>query len=902
MHFSPASVFSYLRECYELDTKTINVTNFFAKKVEDRIWVEGKDEVLNGTLPYLPLLDEQAQKIEENLSFYSKEKSLYAFAHFIVGKANGLRLCAPLILIPAKVIHNEGFPYLALNQGRKFLNYNFLNTIKKEGTPPLDDLFGFLFESTVIDYPISARIARVLEENFDGIDAEGLRHFPELISEKKIKARRPKDTLEVHAGMGAGLVRFSNKTLGIITELNELSENMDYSDSLTSILTNNSKIEKIGAQESRVPSILSEGQQKVLENALKYSKSIVIGPPGTGKSFTIANIAVDHVLRGKSILVVSKTDEAVDVVLEKLAELGLETAAMRPGKSSYARQLKKRIKLMLMKSYREGLKKKTEVAHYESYRVKREIKKLEEDFKDILENEMKWGNLLFENRNKKGVIPKLKKQYVKWKTKLATPHWKISEDYYSCKESLLRMHKKLALFSYEQQLNQFLKTRRSELSGFLKAISTYSMSKQERIFSQLDFTQILKTFPIWMCKLSDIFEALPLEKNLFDLVVIDEASQCDLASIMPALQRAKKVMVVGDPHQLRHFSFVARGQQESNKKKFGLEGVQSDLLDYRDSSILDICFAQSTSSEEVVFLDEHFRGNEQLMAFSNKNFYGNQLKMMKSLPIHKYQSLWIEDCKGSRSVNGVNEEEIDRVIELIKEIDSMNAVTESVTTIGVLSPFRNQSEHIIQRITEEIDNDVWKRHRIMVGTPYAFQGNERDVMIISWCVDEQTHPSALRYLNNPQIFNVAVTRAKRKVVNLISFDPSLLKSDMLLKEYLYGEDELGVNRFEAKEIHDQFVKEVGEFLTGLGSTYQCDYEVASIPVDILITSEKEPKAIDVIGYPGEFVDSIDLDQYMILQRAGVSVFPLPYSYWHLHPEFAKQEIIHFLNRKRIQFL
>ncbi|NVK66129.1 MAG: hypothetical protein HWE22_16180, partial [Flavobacteriales bacterium] len=93
MHFSPASIFRYLRECYELDTKTINVTNFFAQKVEDRIWVEGRDEVLNGTLPYLPLLDDQAEKIEENLSFYSKEKSLYAFAHFIVGRTGGYRVC-----------------------------------------------------------------------------------------------------------------------------------------------------------------------------------------------------------------------------------------------------------------------------------------------------------------------------------------------------------------------------------------------------------------------------------------------------------------------------------------------------------------------------------------------------------------------------------------------------------------------------------------------------------------------------------------------------------------------------------------------------------------------------------------------------------------------------------------
>ncbi|MFK7786738.1 MAG: AAA domain-containing protein, partial [Crocinitomicaceae bacterium] len=182
---------------------------------------------------------------------------------------------------------------------------------------------------------------------------------------------------------------------------------------------------------------------------------------------------------------------------------------------------------------------------------------------------------------------------------------------------------------------------------------------------------------------------------------------------------------------------------------------------------------------------------------------------------------------------------------------------------------------------------------------YSFQGNERDVMIISWCVDEQTHPSALRYLDNPQIFNVAVTRAKRKVINLISFDPKFLKGDMLLKEYLSGNSELTTGVSESQEIHDQLMKEVTEWLTELGCEFIVDYEVASIPLDILVTSNKKSKAIDLIGFPGDFVDSIDLNQYMLLQRAGVSVFPLSYSHWYLHQEFAKKEFIEFLNSEQL---
>lgn len=204
---------------------------------------------------------------------------------------------------------------------------------------------------------------------------------------------------------------------------------------------------------------------------------------------------------------------------------------------------------------------------------------------------------------------------------------------------------------------------------------------------------------------------------------------------------------------------------------------------------------------------------------------------------------------------------------------------------------------MIERIRAEVGSDTIKKHRIMIGTPYSFQGNERDEMIISWCVDEQTHPAAYRYLNTPEVFNVAVTRAKQRVMNIISFDPKSLGPDMLLADYLSVEKENGDIGDLAKEIHDQFLKEVCNWLDELNIEYICDYQVASIPIDILITVGKKTQAIDLIGFPGEFVDSIDLNQYMLLYRAGVSVFPLPYSYWHLHKDYAKEEFMNFHERK-----
>lgn len=895
MHDSHSLLFRYLRECYELDTRTINLSNFFSRKVEDRLWVDGADEVLMGRLPYLPILDDYADKVAKNLEEYSKEKSLYGFAHFLVGSQNGSRVCAPLIFIPAEIVENDEYRYVQLKQNQKFLNVNFLNSYKKEGAPDFSEIFSFLFESDIIDFGVTAKIATALEMHFDDIESDGLRLFPDLISERKIKARRPKDFLEAHAGFGIGILRYSSKTIGIKSELDALSEATSWSTALTSVVANYVKEEKLPKGKSRVPAILSSEQSRVLDNALKYSKSVVVGPPGTGKSYTIANMAVDQVLRGNSVLIVSKTDEAVDVVLEKLTDLGLEKALMRAGKQQYLRDFKSRIKHLLTQSNRPYLKATLHELEDSGYYFERDLKNLEEEFIDGMKKELHWGERLFQDRDKNSIVAKLRAKYIQWRTKVKAPNWKTTENYYLHREKLLRYYKQLAVLSYDVQLDSFLLTHRNHLSGFLKAIQARTLSKQDSLFSELNFSQILQTFPIWLCKLSDLFEVLPMEKDLFDLLIIDEASQCDLASIMPALQRAKKVVVVGDPNQLRHFSFVSQSQQNALIQKNSLTDVDKALLAYRDSSILDVCFEQCTSNDQVVFLDEHFRGNGELLAFSNKRFYADRLKIMKSLPVHEYQSLFIEEVNGKRSETGINEREINAVIAKIKQLNEGVLTDNSVASIGVLSPFRKQMERIQERINEEIHLDIINEHRILVGTPYSFQGNERDIMILSWTIDDSSHHSALRYLNNPQVFNVAITRAKRKMINLISFSQHLLPADLMLKQYLSKESKTRISKeLESKEIHDEFVREVSEWLSEIESAHQCEYNVASIPVDILITSQKKYKAIDLVGYPGKFYDSIDLNQYMLLQRAGVAVFPLPYTYWFFQKEFAKKEFIEFL--------
>ena len=70
--------------------------------------------------------------------------------------------------------------------------------------------------------------------------------------------------------------------------------------------------------------------------------------------------------------------------------------------------------------------------------------------------------------------------------------------------------------------------------------------------------------------LSDAASILPLQRDMFDLVIIDESTQCDIASSFPVLQRGKRAVVVGDPKQLRHLSFLPRERQEAIADRYSL--------------------------------------------------------------------------------------------------------------------------------------------------------------------------------------------------------------------------------------------------------------------------------------------------------------------------------------------
>ena len=201
------------------------------------------------------------------------------------------------------------------------------------------------------------------------------------------------------------------------------------------------------------------------------------------------------------------------------------------------------------------------------------------------------------------------------------------------------------------------------------------------------------------------------------------------------------------------------------------------------------------------------------------------------------------------------------------------------SSMGILSPFRNQSELLHDLLLQTATPEDIEKHKLKVGTPYSFQGDERDMMFISFCVDDDSHASAFNYLNTSEMFNVAVTRAKfNQYIFSSVFNTS---SDNLITKYLssFNSKKKAKNQKD-DAVYDEFLDEVVQYLKEKTGEVHIDYLVAGILVDILVHSKKGYFGIDLIGYPGKFYKAQHIDHYEILGRAGVKMVPLPYSNWY----------------------
>ena len=102
----------------------------------------------------------------------------------------------------------------------------------------------------------------------------------------------------------------------------------------------------------------------------------------------------------------------------------------------------------------------------------------------------------------------------------------------------------------------------------------------------------------------------------------------------------------------------------------------------------------------------------------------------------------------------------------------------------MLSPYRDQVNYLTRMLAQKLKSKILQDHDIAIGTAHSFQGDERDIMLLSFCADPSSHRSTVTFMNNDNLFNVAVTRARHRQVIFTGLDARNLPQDHLLAQYL----------------------------------------------------------------------------------------------------------------------
>jgi very-short-patch-repair endonuclease len=435
----------------------------------------------------------------------------------------------------------------------------------------------------------------------------------------------------------------------------------------------------------------------------------------------------------------------------------------------------------------------------------------------------------------------------------------------------------------------------ASLEAFKKAVGT-SAKRHER-FEELknsetfDIDILTDVFPCWIMRPEDACRIFPLREGIFDVVIIDEASQCNSDQALPLFARAKKVAIFGDEKQLSNEDLKRSLSSAANKallRAAELEPLDpSGLFDQTQNSLLDLT---SQRMQMSVLLNEHFRCRPEIVAFSNERFYGGDLRIIRDRaddrglgPAMIIRQVLNPTDGGLSKINYAEARAV--VDELINRLTDPRYAE---MTFGVLSLFREQIEHIQTLIENEVDRELLEKHRVICSTVDGFQGDERDVILYSWRFAKGASPSIFAFTNGEggsQRVNVALTRARHQAIHFVSasidkFPVGAGNVTPYLKhgiepERLLAQMEQRAHRTPGGEAR----RRVAQALAEAGFDVKEDFVACGVSIDLVAIAENGARAavfVDAEVDPHPDTAALErVDAHALLERAGWTVIRIP---------------------------
>lgn len=445
---------------------------------------------------------------------------------------------------------------------------------------------------------------------------------------------------------------------------------------------------------------LNKSQLQAVRNALSHRVSVIQGPPGTGKTQTILNILANLVIQGKTVLVVAGSREATANVYEKLQYYGLGFIAATLGSKDNINEFIKN--------------QKAEVPCPSEWIKPVDLKAIE-----ALTQELE---PLFEKNVRKYVAIQERKLDVAREL-----------DQELQKAAFQDKSNRLFSLSMDYFKSELCKRYKSNRTKYTKEDLT--LREQSECFLR-DYPVVLSTaFSAKKCIHPDV---------LFDYVIMDEASQIDVATGALAFSCARNAIVVGDLKQLPNV--IPSDIKEVTDAIFKFYDIPERFNYSANNFLQSICKSFPHAPEKTLL--EHYRCHPKIAAFFNKEFYNDELVIMTEDKGEENVLILRHTVPGNHAIDRRNNREEEEIEDLKSDY---NITGQDGETVGIIAPYNKQ----VIRIDE--DEDIEKE--ISVSTVHKFQGREKDTIIMSTVDSQYTD-----FVNDAHLLNVAVSRARKRLI------------------------------------------------------------------------------------------------------------------------------------------
>jgi len=361
-----------------------------------------------------------------------------------------------------------------------------------------------------------------------------------------------------------------------------------------------------------------------------------------------------------------------------------------------------------------------------------------------------------------------------WHSRISDPfrQKQLSNSLDNCREKIKDTIKDLAAIkTWDHCLSHLSEKERMGLRAYQLAVKRIGKGKgkyanQHRREARENMETCRSAIPAWIMPAYRVVDTMEMKPDIFDVVIVDEASQSGLESLF--LQYlAKTIIVVGDDKQISPSSIGLNREDVNRLREQYIPDIPYNDAFNVDASLFDQAHLRYKG---YVFLQEHFRCLPEIIQFSNNNFYSESpLIPLKQYGMGRLQPtikvMHVKDgYQQGRSPNIVNPPEVEALVEQIKSCCQDKSYAGK--TMGVISLLGNNQAQIIRnRLLIAIGPEEIDKRALRFGNAYDFQGDERDVMFLSM-VSAPGDDHRIGVLNEAQDerrFNVAASRAKEQM-------------------------------------------------------------------------------------------------------------------------------------------